>query len=320
MLEVVRCRPYLLGPTEEDFFSNVTRQLQDMNVFFKGREQQLAGKLYELEKEVEEFMKLKNSLTGLRPRKIKNQESTLKMAYSELYLGLSLLQNFQQLNYTGFRKILKKFDKLAGSERGKQYFLEKVTTAEFYVSPRVAEMIATAEHTMIEKLEEGNRHKAMKTLRVPPLEAKGQASHWDTFKAGLYMGIFVISLIVLCVAAALRPPESWGDTTAIVSGMRGILILVCWFYGFAINTYIWRRKGVNNVLIFEFDPRHNLNYIQLLEVGVAVGGGYLLLRAFNLYSLYVSCSHNTITHNSPLQTNLMFVYPKLYAHTVQCTH
>ena len=257
----------LLGPSEEDFFQNVTQQLQDMNMFFKGRETQLYGRLYDLEKEVDTMIKLQNSSVGPPPRKIKSTKSSLKMAYSEFYLGLSLLQNFQQLNYTGFRKILKKFDKLAGSDRGKKFFLEQVSTAEFYTSARVAEMIATSEKTMIEKLEGGNRHKAMKTLRVPPLEAKGQASHWDTFKTGLYIGIFVLSLIVLFVAAALRPPNSWGQTTALVSGMRGILILVCWFYGFAINTYIWRRRGVNNVLIFEFDPRHNLNYIQLFEVG-----------------------------------------------------
>eukprot|EP00731_Ephydatia_muelleri_P024814 Em0016g1085a len=125
----------------------------------------------------------------------------------------------------------------------------------------------------------------MKTLRVPPLEAKGQASHWDTFKTGLYVGFFLLSLVVLMVGAALRPPDSWKDTTALVSGMRGILILVCWFYGFAINTYVWRRRGVNNVLIFEFDPRNNLNYIQLFEVASLLGvlgviGGYLLVFSY----------------------------------------
>eukprot|EP00731_Ephydatia_muelleri_P024813 Em0016g1084a len=109
------------GPTEEDFFENVLRQLQDMNVFFKGREQQLYGQLYNLEKDVDIFLKLKNSPKRLSERKIRSTESSLKMAYSEFYLSLSLLQNFQQLNYTGFRKILKKFDKLARSEKGKRF-------------------------------------------------------------------------------------------------------------------------------------------------------------------------------------------------------
>lgn len=256
-----------------------------MNMFFKEREQKLSWQLYNLEKDVDTFLNLKSSPKRPSERKIKSTESSLKMAYSEFYLNLSLLQNFQQLNYTGFRKILKKFDKLASSGKGKRFLLENVATADFYTSATVQEMIATAENTMIQKLEGGNRHKAMKTLRVPPLEAKGQASHWDTFKTGLYTGVFALSLVVLCVAAALRPPDSWGDTSALVSGMRGILILVCWFYGFAINTYVWRRRGVNNVLIFEFDPRHNLNYIQLFEIASLLGvlgviGAYLLVFSY----------------------------------------
>lgn len=37
----------------------------------------------------------------------------LKLALSEFYLSLVLLQNYQSLNYTGFRKILKKHDKVS---------------------------------------------------------------------------------------------------------------------------------------------------------------------------------------------------------------
>ena len=43
----------------------------------------------------------------------------LKLAFSEFYLGLILLQNYQTLNFTGFRKILKKHDKV-----GRNYFVK----------------------------------------------------------------------------------------------------------------------------------------------------------------------------------------------------
>lgn len=36
----------------------------------------------------------------------------LKLAFSEFYLSLILLQNYQNLNFTGFKKILKKHDKV----------------------------------------------------------------------------------------------------------------------------------------------------------------------------------------------------------------
>ena len=39
----------------------------------------------------------------------------LKLAFSEFYLSLILLQNFQNLNFTGFRKILKKHDKVSSN-------------------------------------------------------------------------------------------------------------------------------------------------------------------------------------------------------------
>ena len=51
-----------------------------------------------------------------KQRQLKNQkyrkEHDLKLAFSEFYLSLILLQNYQTLNYTGFKKILKKHDKV----------------------------------------------------------------------------------------------------------------------------------------------------------------------------------------------------------------
>lgn len=59
----------------------------------------------ELQLALEEREKAK----GKRPaRKLQD----LKLAFSEFYLSLVLLQNYQNLNYTGFRKILKKHDKV----------------------------------------------------------------------------------------------------------------------------------------------------------------------------------------------------------------
>lgn len=41
----------------------------------------------------------------------------LKLAFSEFYLSLILLQNYQNLNFTGFRKILKKHDKVGRTRK-----------------------------------------------------------------------------------------------------------------------------------------------------------------------------------------------------------
>ena len=54
------------------------------------------------------FFKDKENTDMSRTRK----HHDLKLAFSEFYLSLILLQNYQTLNFTGFRKILKKHDKV----------------------------------------------------------------------------------------------------------------------------------------------------------------------------------------------------------------
>lgn len=49
------------------------------------------------------------------------KRTDLKLAFSEFYLMLVLLQNYQSLNFTGFRKILKKHDKLFQTTRGEEW-------------------------------------------------------------------------------------------------------------------------------------------------------------------------------------------------------
>lgn len=61
----------------------------------------------ELSSSLEQKGKVKRK-TDVPARKIND----LKLAFSEFYLSLILLQNYQNLNYTGFRKILKKHDKV----------------------------------------------------------------------------------------------------------------------------------------------------------------------------------------------------------------
>lgn len=80
-------------------------------------------------------------------------------------------------------------------------------------------------------------------------------------------------LLIVCavpdfaaVGFRLSQQSDWSPSVGVLSGLRAPFVLTLWFYSFAINTYGWRRGGVNNVLIFEFDPRNNLDFVQLTEV------------------------------------------------------
>lgn len=104
---------------DEQFFTYCDKELKKINTFYSEKLAEATRKFATLNSE------LKSSLaegkqkhkgkqkgdgdTGLIPsRKIHD----FKTAFSEFYLSLILLQNYQQLNHTGFRKILKKHDKV----------------------------------------------------------------------------------------------------------------------------------------------------------------------------------------------------------------
>jgi xenotropic and polytropic retrovirus receptor 1 len=100
------------------------------------------------------------------------KEHDLKLAFSEFYLSLILLQNYQTLNYTGFRKILKKHDKIFKTDRGAEWHKTYVDTAPFNTNKKVDTFITEVENLFTQYLESGDRQRAMKRLRVPPFEEK----------------------------------------------------------------------------------------------------------------------------------------------------
>ncbi|KAI9145934.1 SPX domain-containing protein [Paraphysoderma sedebokerense] len=59
------------------------------------------------------------------------QKHTVKKALMEHYRSMQLLKNYKILNYTGFAKILKKFDKVAGWDSSPLYFNEKLHTTRW---------------------------------------------------------------------------------------------------------------------------------------------------------------------------------------------
>ena len=119
----------------------------------------------------------------------------MKLAFSEFYLSLVLLQNYQNLNYTGFRKILKKHDKLFECDSGLRWKSKFVDSAPFYTNKKVSSMIVETETLVTSELEGGDRRRAMKQLRVPPLN--DAQSPWITFKVGLFTGAFLVVVVVI---------------------------------------------------------------------------------------------------------------------------
>ena len=79
-----------------------------------------------MQRKLESFISDSNNVTGCKKKYFfKNDADAekleiLKNSFSEFYLYLSYLKNYQNLNFTGFRKILKKHDKVGAIKISKK--------------------------------------------------------------------------------------------------------------------------------------------------------------------------------------------------------
>lgn len=71
-------------------------------------------------------------------------------------------------------------------------------TSHFYVNKDIDKLIHDTETLVTIELEGGDRQRAMKRLRVPPLGEK--QSPWTTFKVGLFSGSFIVLLIAVVLS------------------------------------------------------------------------------------------------------------------------
>jgi len=196
------------------------------------------------------------------------KRNDVKLAFSEFYLMLVLLQNYQTLNFTGFRKILKKHDKLFQTTRGEEWRKLHIDSAPFHTSKRVEQLINEVETVYTDALEGGDRARAMKRLRVPPLEEKQSPA--VTFRVGMFVGMLCLLLPAVIILgihlhdSQSTKPLAWRQALFLY---RSTFLIVLHIILVGINVYGWSSSGVNHVLIFEIDPRNHLTYQEFLEIG-----------------------------------------------------
>lgn len=195
---------------DEQFLIYCEKELGKVNEFFEEKLKEAVVKLTVLKRELDlikrqgggcgdemnkgkNVVRMKGVTQEARSQRKKLQE--MKLAFSEFYLSLVLLQNYQNLNYTGFRKILKKHDKLFECDSGLRWKSKFVDSAPFYTNKKVSAMIVETETLVTNQLEGGDRRRAMKRLRVPPLS--DAQSPWITFKVGLFTGAFIVVVAVV---------------------------------------------------------------------------------------------------------------------------
>ncbi|XP_072748891.1 solute carrier family 53 member 1 isoform X2 [Anoplolepis gracilipes] len=262
---------------DEKFFHYCDKELAKINTFYSEKLAEATRRFSTLNNDLSEILSVSEDAQS---RKVRHRShilhkktvsarklQELKLAFSEFYLFLILLQNYQNLNFTGFRKILKKHDKLLNVDIGAKWRAEHVDTAVFHTRKDIDRLIAETEALVTRDLEHGDRQRAMKRLRVPPLGE--QLSPWITFKVGLFSGAFVVLFIAVMLSAMrYNKKDNWKVLCRIY---RGPLLMIEFLFLMGINVYGWRSSGVNHVLIFELDPRNHLSEQHIIEMATILG-------------------------------------------------
>lgn len=84
------------------------------------------------------------------------------------------------------------------TDLGVKWRQEHVEMSHFFTNKDIDKIINDTENMVTNELEGGDRQRAMKRLRVPPLGE--QQSPWTTFKVGLFSGSFIVLLIAVVLS------------------------------------------------------------------------------------------------------------------------
>ncbi|KAF8842398.1 hypothetical protein BDN67DRAFT_979576 [Paxillus ammoniavirescens] len=129
---------------------------------------------------------------ALDPQEYQYAKKRLKKAIVEHYRGLEVLNNYRILNFTGFRKALKKYEKITKIPVQAAYMKERVEPAAFASGAMVSTMLKEMEEIFATRFERGDKKKAINRLRVG---SSLQSQHFSTFRSGLWLGLAVPAVV-----------------------------------------------------------------------------------------------------------------------------
>ncbi|TPX62735.1 hypothetical protein SpCBS45565_g06949 [Spizellomyces sp. 'palustris'] len=296
-----------LAPEEMRFFQQLDRELRKADAFFLGKEQDASRRLEDLRRQCV-IMEQRQNRTDKRqsyidndsgsdsPQEgpapsegvqhdeiiadnpdaveaenftpvVKNPRSRLQKAFLETFGGLII-------NQTSLTKILKKNEKVTGI--GSEIYLSRAKSLHLFTSKKVEDLMAETETLYTDVFAEGDRHSAMRKLRIPDLKAQSQGL--TTWRTGLFIGL-AIPAIVLTLRKTFTGGIPDENVALILLIYGGFSIPIFFLFYYSLLLVIWARYHVNWVLVFELDPRDYLPPEGFSEVASIL----LFLFAYNMY-------------------------------------
>jgi len=285
-------------PEETDFKHQLDSELEKINNFYSEREIEVVNKLILIVQQIEIYSsnnetrrasqvkpidaflgvfshkKRENFSRDLESSdtsvindvkfKSKKAKSKLKNALLELYREMFLLKNYKILNYTGFVKILKKYDKTMKRQYSEIY-IEKVDHSHFHTSKILDKVIKQTENIYVKTFFKGNRNAGMNDLRIPDDTDKEQ--HSVIWRSGFCLGLglpIIYSIISQFINEDLT--KKINNLEIILQIYGGLSLPIIFLLLFGVNLIVWKKYKINYVFIFEFDSRKHLAPWQFIEI------------------------------------------------------
>ncbi|KAL4623336.1 hypothetical protein GN956_G19175, partial [Arapaima gigas] len=281
-----------LRSVEEVFFQTCERELTKVNSFYSERLTEAQARLNSLRLALKSLQERQRATHYRSRMKLgwllqvigftggQKAERGLKLAMSELYYSMLLLQNYRELNFVGFSKIMRKHDMRFSSQQGEKWKKERLETSELHNSRRICQFISELELLMCQ-LVGGDQQKAMKNLNIPTTMEES-VPDWTAFRLGVTCGL-LLALLSLIVLTAIQKPD-WEPVRPLLRLYRGGFLLAEFLFLLGVNIYGWKRSGINYVLIFELDRKDTVSYYHMFEAAgcLAVYWGVSVLSCLHV--------------------------------------
>ncbi|KAF8220925.1 EXS-domain-containing protein [Tricholoma matsutake] len=236
-----------LSSKEAKFFAMLDSELQKIEAFYLDREEEMRMRWRTLREQLNELgdhMKHIEASFSPESKVYTIRKSTVRSRDPDHYfdakkkLKKAVLEYYRTiLNLTGFRKALKKFEKVT-----------KVEKSVFASSTGVRSVMSEIQDMYAALYVRGDKKKAMVVLRAG---TQAKTHHFSTWRSGLFMGL------ALPAFAAGLYLSFQTETRNAIPGWNGLLfmygvLLVPVLFGLllGLNLLVWARSSINYVFIF----------------------------------------------------------------------